>query len=181
MNPDTPDTFDDHRNGAFVVVRRKSDGAILIGDALYGSKLGTLPGGGIFENETPRQAALRELREEFGVSLATDHLRHWGSFAQRARRHGSGDLVGGLLLAFEARVDLVEPPHHENEEIANQRFVPIEKIFLAGNVTYGITCLRLVARYLLWEHGLALEVEAAMRDPVTVTLQVGGKPRDFVF
>lgn len=167
-HPDTPDTHDDHRNGAFVIVTRKSDGAILVADAMYGNSLGMLPGGGIFPGETPRAAARRELREEFGIDLPEASLRHWGHFAQRSRGDKpDGELLDGFLFAFEAEVDIAEPPAHLNDEATNPRFVILRSVFEDGETTYGTTCLRLLAHR---SNRVGDEiVDGRMRDRVTVS------------
>jgi 8-oxo-dGTP pyrophosphatase MutT (NUDIX family) len=179
---------DDHRNGAFGVLRRKSDGHILVGDALYGSKLGTLPGGGIDHNETALGAFMRELVEEFSIAHNSSEFEPWGVFAQKARRTDrTGNpidetLVDGLLTAFTGELKLEKPYNTLNPEIANQRFEPLWKIFLEGNTRYGISCLRLLAHFNNWQKDGKFRANSAMRDPVTTVIDVPSiGPKSFTF
>ena len=164
MNPDTPDQRDDHRNGAFVIVISPS-GKILVADATYGSRLGMLPGGGIYGGETPRAAARRELLEEFGIDLPESSLLHWGTFAQKSRGNDPhGPLLDGLLLAFEVHVDFETVAPYPNDEAANQRLESPLEIFRAGESRFGTSCLRLLGRALV--RGTLGQVEGLMKDKV---------------
>jgi 8-oxo-dGTP pyrophosphatase MutT (NUDIX family) len=181
MNADTPDTHDDHRNGVVVIVKRKSDNAILVADALYGNRLGMLPGGGIYADETPRTAMARELREETGIILPETALCHWGTFSQKTRgNRPDGPLLDGLLLAFEVTVDLQRCPAYLNDEAANQRFENPVDIFRAGEAAYGTTALRLIGRYLTRRLDTG-ETEGRMRDrvPVLISLPSGDERFEF--
>ncbi len=181
MDPNTPNTTDDHRNGVFAIVRRKSDGAILVANALYGNRLGMLPGGGIYAGETPRAAMRRELREETGIDLPEEAFSHWGTFAQKTRGdRPDGPLLDGLLLAFEAAIDRRSCPPHLNDEAESQRFEHPVDIFRAGETAYGTSCLRLIGRYLTQRLDLG-EAEGRMGDRVSVTVSIPGGAETFVF
>lgn len=61
------------RNRSQAMVCR--DGKLLLVEhRMKGRDFFNLPGGGIEENETPEEAALRELNEEAGVSLSLIHI-----------------------------------------------------------------------------------------------------------
>ena len=59
-----------------VVINRR--GQILLVKTWLSRQSWTLPGGGIAGNETPEQAALRELREEAGIVVAPEDLSYLG-------------------------------------------------------------------------------------------------------
>lgn len=82
-----------HRSAARVVV---TDGShvLLFADTdpgLPGSRWWVTPGGGLDPDETPRQAAVRELYEETGLEVSADDLV--GPIATRTAVHGYSDQV----------------------------------------------------------------------------------------
>jgi ADP-ribose pyrophosphatase YjhB (NUDIX family) len=98
---------------------RSADGthALLIGrHDKRGRTLWSLPKGHIEPNESPEQAAVREVREETGIEAVI--VRHLGTidfwFMAEGRRihktvhHYLMDAVGGVLTAQTAEVDEVE-------------------------------------------------------------------------
>lgn len=61
----------------------QKDGKILMIRNTYGKGRWTFPGGGIEKNETPEQAAIREVREEVGIEIKS--LQHMGEFMSTAQ------------------------------------------------------------------------------------------------
>lgn len=83
--------FRHQRLGAYALIRR-ADSVLLtrVSDRGFHSGLWTLPGGGVRHGESPRSAALRELREECGVSgrvedLVAVHDDHFSGTAPSGR------------------------------------------------------------------------------------------------
>lgn len=72
-----------------------------------------LPGGGIEPGETPREAAVRELREETGQQLGPEELRFVGH-ARTALGPGQRVLYGGVFTARTERPRAFAP----NSEIS---------------------------------------------------------------
>lgn len=66
--------------GAVCVIRCGDE--ILLAKHSYGQKRWGLPGGTIKKRETPREAIIREVREEVGIKL--DKVEEMGSFIDRA-------------------------------------------------------------------------------------------------
>jgi 8-oxo-dGTP diphosphatase len=84
------------RGGAIAVWHA---GRVLIVRNSYRAGSG-LPAGGQRRRETPRQAAVRELREEVGVRIAPEQMRFVGEVASRFEfKH---DLCSVFELDFEA-------------------------------------------------------------------------------
>jgi 8-oxo-dGTP pyrophosphatase MutT (NUDIX family) len=188
MHHKQPEIHHDHRNGAFVVITQKvppdvlskmSSPNVLVGDAKYGSRLGTIAGGGIDPDETSLGAAMREGGEEFGIVIHADGVVPWGLFSQRAwqtdktgKRIPGSQLVDGLLSAFAYEGYLAKSWLHENKEVGNQRFEPLWKIFQDGNARYGISCLRVLVHYWNWVRVDRSHFEAnkAMKDVATTEI-----------
>lgn len=62
-------------------IRNNDDGDILLVRSWFGHQKWNLPGGGIRRDETPAEAAVREVYEETGLRIAVDHLNELGTFA----------------------------------------------------------------------------------------------------
>lgn len=83
-----------------------------------------LPGGAIEEDETPAEAAIREVREETGLEIVLERLL----FVERPREQGGvvikeprytylGRVVGGSLCSVEdSNTDLQERGHFDGAE-----------------------------------------------------------------
>jgi 8-oxo-dGTP diphosphatase len=56
------------------------DGEMLLTRSWFGHQKWSLPGGGIKRNETPAEAAVREVHEETGIRLAIEDLHELGTF-----------------------------------------------------------------------------------------------------
>lgn len=72
-----------HTRGAFVAIRTESD--LIVIRHSYRSGL-DFPGGGLRSDEAPASGAVRELREELGLTVTADALRPLGQI----RRHFKG-------------------------------------------------------------------------------------------
>ena len=89
--------------GAHTLTRRPGGELLLVRhDAL---ELWVLPGGQADRDETFREAAARELREEAGIEATYDGLGMLG----RVTFHSHDHTTWGVLPLFEARAEPVEP------------------------------------------------------------------------
>lgn len=90
------------------------------------------PGGSIEEGETEKQALVRELMEEFGISVAEEDLEEFGRYEAPAA--GQEQRIVHMAV-FMVRSFQGEPlPNSEVEEIAwvysvNQQNLPLGSIF----------------------------------------------------
>lgn len=78
------DTFDIHKSGGIIIRDRK-----LLVERSFGKEFFIAPGGSIELGETPRQALVRELQEEFAIDVDENNLVEFGTFfAEAAGRDG---------------------------------------------------------------------------------------------
>ncbi len=68
--------FQPQCRGANVVIKHNREYLLVMHS--YGETLWTLPGGGVHKNESPEEAAKREVMEEVGISL--EQLTNYGHF-----------------------------------------------------------------------------------------------------
>ncbi len=62
------------------VLIRNDDGEVLLVRSWFGHQKWSLPGGGIRRNETPTEAAVREVYEETGIRVALGDMHELGAF-----------------------------------------------------------------------------------------------------
>ena len=89
------------------VVRRAPDELLLVNKAVYPAEAYRLPTGGVEADETPRQAALREIHEETGYQVADAGLL--GVVDYRLRRPDR-DTAAFVSYVFVADVDGAQTP-----------------------------------------------------------------------
>jgi 8-oxo-dGTP pyrophosphatase MutT (NUDIX family) len=93
------------------------EGRLLLARHVEGGRWGT-PGGGVEPEESPREAAMRELEEEVGLHV--DHCDLIGAYggAEFLVRYANGDLVAYVLVMYGSRsatgtIDLQAEELHE--------------------------------------------------------------------
>ncbi len=79
-----------------------------------------LPGGRLDENETPEEAALRELHEELGLALTSDHIV--GQLDDYPTR--SGFRITPIIVWADDPADLMPDPN----EVASVFHIPLEEL-----------------------------------------------------
>jgi len=71
------------RKAAGILVRDKK----LLVEKSVGKEFFISPGGSIEKNETPEEALIRELHEEFSIVVTADDLEYFGDFSAAAVNH----------------------------------------------------------------------------------------------
>lgn len=106
------------------VLVRNDDGELLLIRNWFGHQKWSLPGGGIRRNETPAEAAVREVHEETGIRLAIEDLHELGTFPY------PGDHRKYMIACF--RVDMPKRPpklaHHRRLETLDISWFPIKTL-----------------------------------------------------
>lgn len=85
-----------------------------------------LPGGGIELNETPANAAIREVQEELGFAIETGALKHLGEHVSKEK--------GGLRSKYHLfAVELAERPTFiiKTDEIVDCEWIPLTDLMIA--------------------------------------------------
>lgn len=101
-----------------------TDGGVLIVEPTYKATW-EIPGGHVERGETPREACLRELREELGIDLAVGRLLavDWAPHVRDERVRFVFD--GGLLEEEQLEAIELAP-----EELTSWAFLPPEELFV---------------------------------------------------
>ena len=114
----------------------------------------TLPGGGIDEHETPRNAAIRETKEEIGIDivdpifLCIDH-----QYAPDKGDNYQFLFHGGMLTKAQISAIKLQP-----EEITEYKFIPVTEI---GNYTGKLLAKRVPKSLEAFKEGKSLYLENA--------------------
>lgn len=111
-----------HPVSAKVAIYNPERTKVLLTEYLPG-KFG-LPGGHLEADETPDQAAVREVAEELGVALSPDTITE-----KHFWRHDSGKIVLGFVATLPEDTDFSLDP----EEVLAVHWTPLDDI-VAGNV-----------------------------------------------
>ena len=92
---------------AYVIIR--VDGQILLSKNWIGRQKWQLPGGGIDKNESPEQAAIRELKEEAGINARASQLSKITEGIWQTDRLGYKYYIFGLELKNKPAIKQLYP------------------------------------------------------------------------
>jgi len=92
---------------AYVIIR--VDGQILLSKNWIGRQKWQLPGGGIDKNESPEQAAIRELKEEAGINARASQLSKITEGIWQTDRLGYKYYIFGLELKNKPAIKRLYP------------------------------------------------------------------------
>lgn len=86
-----------------------------------------LPGGMIEPDETPQQAAIREIKEETGVDVKPQNIHGVFGGEEFRIQYANGDCVGYVMIVFLAKIISGEPCPDGNE-IRQVEFMSLDTI-----------------------------------------------------
>jgi len=133
------------KDGANVILRDyKYD--ILVARQNYDEGKLILPGGGVEPGETFRNAAVREVLEETGITVCESRLTLAGDFGQRVKDYSTGLIHEGRLQLFEAADVFNIRNFQPNDEISEVMFMAEEEI-IARMGEFKIGYVRMVIHY----------------------------------
>jgi len=116
-----------HKAAGVIIRDRK-----LLVERSEGKKFFIAPGGSIEAGETPKQALVRELMEEFGIKVTESNLEEFGIFTAEAANHPGQQVV--MEIFSVKKYEGIPSPNSEVEEIAwvtskNEKNLPLGSIF----------------------------------------------------
>lgn len=104
------DGVDIHKAGGIIIRDRQ-----LLLTRSKGKDFFIAPGGKIESGETPKQALIRELREEIGVTISEDNLNEFGTF--HAVAAGSSEMMLQMDVYIVNKWEGEIAPNSEIEEV----------------------------------------------------------------
>lgn len=117
------------RIGARTRVLLVVDDKVLVVQGWFGNGKWGLPGGGLHRGEDPLQGALRELKEETGITLDPKALKAKGP--ARAKEAG----LSFAYYQFEARLPKELPLQEQRIEITEATWMPMDQLSKANAPT----------------------------------------------
>ncbi len=121
-----------------VLVWDESGRLLLVREAQTG--LWQTVGGAMEPDEAPEEAAVREAREEAGVTVLLDGVRAVAGGPQFRLRYPNGDLVSYVSIVFDARIGEGEPKA-DGEEVSELAWFATEQLQQAQLTPFTVELL----------------------------------------
>lgn len=99
-----------------------------------------LPGGMIEPDETPQQAAIREAKEETGLTVSLINIHGVYGGEEFRIQYANGDRVGYIMIVFQAKIDSGQP-FPDGNEIRQIEFMSLNRIRSSDTAKWVTTVL----------------------------------------
>lgn len=134
-------------NGSFLIITNPN-GEVLMGKDNRNPKKWNLPGGGVSLGELPLDAAVRETREEIGLSLNRENISLVGCFTGRV---AYGDVW--LFFCTESQQIQTQTLELDSAEVSEVSWFSVEQVLAMNDDEIYRAQRSLVTHYQNWLNG----------------------------